>query len=292
MNTFGCGQGSRVKGQGKSITLHPGPFTLHQFCCWFFGLLVFWFFSASAHAEGEITLRIMAINPSKDQTQKAEVKAYLPKELQSEDILDVGDLEVAYDSQQGAYFVYGSYDLKPGETLEREIEIKDIWQIPVEELESLRTEAEKTAKLLEHTDFQERGEFLRAVIEAKVNKIIERQRVTAVNPEKHIFDHRDNLALLDSVKAELLIARSLLTQARPKTAVVMVWKLFIGIVLFLGLLGVSFYIIWHKQLKTITAPTFGTESAPAPGAAGAPSRQATTDKPIGPDDIERIIKGE
>lgn len=254
------------------------------------GILVGLALAAKAHAEGEITLRIMAINPSKDQAQKAEVKAYLPKELQSEDILDVGDLEVAYDSQQGAYFVHGSYDLKPGETLEREIEIRDIWRIASEELESLRTEAVKTAKLLENTDFQERGEFLRTVIEAKVNKIIERQRVPAVNPEKHISDYRDNLALLDSVKAELLIARSLLTQARPKTAVVMVWKLFVGIVLFLGLLGVSFYIIWHKQLKTITAPTFGAESATAPQAAGAQPRQAKTDKPIGPDDIERIIK--
>lgn len=243
-----------------------------------------------AYAEGEITLRIMALNPSKDQRQRAEVKAYLPKELQAEDILDTADLEVAYDSQQGAYFVYGAYELKPGEMVEREIAIKDIWVIPSEELESLRAEATKTAALLEHTDFQERVDFLKEVIEGKLNQIMERQGVPAGNPDKHISDYRGNLELLESVKAELVIARSLLTQAKPKAAVVVIWKLFLAIVIFLGMLGLSFYIIWNRQLKTITAPTFGMDSTEEPEPGGGQQRSVKKEKPIGPDDIERLIK--
>lgn len=269
----------------------PRVFT---FAFLFFSSSVLSFFSPSipgAHAEGEFTLKVMAINPSKDQEQKAEVKAYLPKEIRADDILDKGDLEVSYDNQEGAYFVHGEYDLKPGETLEREIQIRDVWVIPSEELESLRAEVVRTAKLLESTDFQERASFLNTIIQAKLNKILERQRVPAPNPDKHISAYRENLALLESVKSDMLLARSLLTQAKPKVEALSIWRLFIGIVLFLGLLGVSFYIIWHKQLKTITAPTFGTESLQEPEMRGGEQQEAKEDKPIGPDDIEKIIKG-
>lgn len=244
----------------------------------------------AAEADGALTLKVMAINPSKEQAQRAELKAYLPKEIKPEDVLEKGDLELRYDNQQSAYFVYGEYDLRPGETLEREIEIKDVWQIPSDELESLRTEVVKTATLLAHTDFQERAEFLQTVIEAKLNKILERQAAPAPSPDKHISNYRDNLALLESVKADLLIARSLLTQAKPKTSVAIAWKLFVGIVIFLGFLSLSLYIVWHKQLKVITAPTFGLEAPAEPDVRGGEERKAKEDKPIGPDDIEEIIK--
>lgn len=245
--------------------------------------------SALAYAEGELTLKVMAINPSKDQVQQAEVKAYLPKEIRLDDVLEKGDLEVAYDNQQGAYFVHGQYDLKPGETLEREIQIRDVWRIPEDELGSLRSEAAKTAELLGNTDFQERANFLKTVVEAKLNKIIERQGVPSASPDKHISNYRENLALLESVKQDMLLARSLLAQAKPKRSLGAIWKLFVGIVLFLGLLGLGSYVIWHAQLKTTTASTFGTESASEPEVRGGQRREAKEEKPISPDDIEKII---
>ena len=260
---------------------------------WVFSFLVFGsfrFLVPTVHADDALTLRVMAINPSKEESQPTEIRAYLPKEIQPEDILDKGDLEIAYDSQESAYFVHGQYELKPGETLEREIRLKDIWLLSAEELESMRSEATKTAKLLENTDFKERAEFLKTVIETKLNKITERQQSPSANPDRHISAYRDNLALLDSVKSDLVAARSLLTQAKPKAEVVVVWRLFVGVVVVLGLLSLSFYIIWHKQLKTITAPTFGTEPTAEPAARIGERRQAKDVKPIRPDDLEQMIK--
>jgi hypothetical protein len=57
-----------------------------------------------------------------------------------------------------------------------------------------------------------------------------------------------------------------------------------------GGLGLSFYIIWHRQLKTITAPTFGADATEEPELGGGQQPTVKKEKPIGPDDIERLIK--
>ncbi|MBI3083784.1 MAG: hypothetical protein HYY90_05425 [Candidatus Omnitrophica bacterium] len=247
--------------------------------------------SSRMEAEAEITLKLMAVNPSQEQNQQTEVKAYLPKEVKADDILEISDLAVAYDAHAGAYYVYGEYELKPGESLEREVVIRDVWVIPPQELETLRLEAEKTTTLLERTDFKERANFLREVVEAKLTKIAQRQQGPEANPEKHISDYRDNLATLESVKADLMVARSLLAQAKPKTSPLAIWRLFLLVVLFLGLLGGSFYLVWMRQLKTITAPTFGTGPTPATEDPRIQQREAKGEKPLGPEDIEKIIHG-
>ena len=57
-----------------------------------------------------IVLKIIAVNPSKEQSQRVPVKVYLPKETKPEDVIDKSDLDVAYDTQQGSYYVSGEYD--------------------------------------------------------------------------------------------------------------------------------------------------------------------------------------
>ncbi len=68
--------------------------------------LIFFLFSCPL-SMANIILKVVAVNPSKEQNQKADVKAYLPKEIQPEHILDKEDLEISYDTQQGSYYVLG-----------------------------------------------------------------------------------------------------------------------------------------------------------------------------------------
>jgi hypothetical protein len=226
-------------------------------------------------------LKVIAVNPSKDQPQKAQIKAYLPKEVKPEDIIDKGDLETIYDTQQGSYYVYGEYELKPGEVMEKDIEITDIWVISATDLESLRAEAIKISDMLKNTEFADRVSFLKFNIESKLNQIIEAQKNAPPNPERHISEYRDNLRTLDSVKTDLALARSLLSQAKPMPTVV-IWRVIIAIIIFLGLLGASFYFIWQKQLKVLTEDnTFFVPkeaSASGEGEAAGSSAQAPQEK--------------
>ncbi|MBL7130549.1 MAG: hypothetical protein ISS45_03970 [Candidatus Omnitrophica bacterium] len=222
----------------------------------FFCFLLFMFFSSfvfTAYVQaGSIVLKVMAVNPSKEYSQKAFIKAYLPKEAKPEDIIDKEDLEIAYDTQQGSYYVYGEYELEPSEVFEKTIEIRDVWTISAAEIESLRLETDKVNELLKKTEFADRINFIYHSIQTKLDEIEERQKATKPNPQQHISEYRHNLELLESVKSDLAVARNMLTKARP-FAVKMVWKLMIFVLIFLGLLGISFYFLWYKQVKLMGA---------------------------------------
>ncbi|UCD15161.1 MAG: hypothetical protein JSV34_05435 [Candidatus Omnitrophota bacterium] len=247
------------------------------------------FFIFVSFSEASVVLKIMGVNPSKEQTQKVILKAYLPKEIKPEHIIDKGDLDLIYDTKEGAYYIYGEYDIAPGETISREVEMKDIWVIPEDELATLRGEAVKNAELLQDTDFEDRVNFLKQSIELKLDKIEEKQSIPPLNSQKHISDYRDNLELLESVKADLFLARSLLTKAKVLPSVT-VWKIFIAVIGFLTIIAVVLYFVWHKQLRGMGKAHEGAEE----GAEEVMPKEHKTKKEeeIKPEDIEKIIKEE
>ncbi len=214
-------------------------------------LSLFFFLSFGFAEAGNIVIRVVAVNPSKELSQKIQVKAYMPKEIKPENIVEKADLDVSYDTQEGAYYVFNEYELKPMETLERFVEIRDIWIIPEAEIQSLFSEADKIAGLLKDTEFEARAKFLLESIQNKLKAISENQKNLASNPEKHISDYRDNIKILESVKADLTMIKGFLSLAKPLSPVA-IWKVIIIIFFFLGGLGLTFYILWYKQLKVMT----------------------------------------
>ena len=209
----------------------------------------------ATQAEASIVLKVIAVNPSQDQEQKASVKAYLPKETKPDEIIDKGDLEVSYDTQQGSYYVFGEYNLKPGEVKEINIELKDIWSIPDSEIEALRAETNKIEGMVKNTEFADRMNFLKTSIMAKLNQVSEAQKNSPANPERHISEYRENLKIIESVKSDLVLARSLMMQVRALPTAT-IWRLILAIIIFLGVLGAGFYIIWQKQVKIVSDDTF------------------------------------
>lgn len=215
-------------------------------------LVLFLLFAAAPlEARANIILKVVATNPSPDEVQKVPIKAFLSREVKPEDIIEKGDLEVQYDTQVGTYCVYGEYELKPGEVVERDVEIRDVWVISSFELDALRQETRDIVETLKNSEFRQRVGFLQNSINTKLDQIVQSQVNSPANPEQHISAYRENLKLFDSVKADMVLARSLLSQSRPVSKA-MVWRVFLGIIIFLGVLGLSFYLIWFRQVKILT----------------------------------------
>ncbi|MFB3918434.1 MAG: hypothetical protein ACE14U_00010 [Candidatus Velamenicoccus archaeovorus] len=259
----------------------------------FFVLIsIFWLLSAVA--EANIVVRATVANPSPTERRTVPFKSYLPKEIKPENIVEMGDLNIAYDTKESAYYLYKDYDLAPRESVLVEIELEDVWKIPQDELASIRSEADKVVKLLQDTDYADRANYLRESITRKLDEIEHKQEVVNPNPGGYISDYRDNLKLLDQVKADLQAAKTLMTEAK-QIYPILTWKLIIAVVAFLGVLGVVFFIIWSKQIKTISNLTEDykseRENFQPPLAEERPEhRQPEEDKKPEITDIEQRVK--
>ncbi len=199
-----------------------------------------------------ITLRVIAVNPSEEINQSVPIKVYLPLEVKPEDIIYKGDLEIAYDTQQGSYYMFGEYDLKPQEVLEKEVELKDVWMIEDTQIIALRKEAKETFSVFEKTIYADKAATLAKNVEKKLKEIEDMQKVSVVNPAQHISDYRYCLTLLNSAKSDIVVAKTLLAEIEPKGAAKLTWKIIIFIIVFLGILGIGFYVIWQRQAKLET----------------------------------------
>ena len=199
-------------------------------------------------AEAGISMRLMALNPA-DSEQTVTIKAYLPLEVKPEDVIYKDDLEIIYDTQQGSYYVYGEYQLKPKEVLEKEIELRDVWVIDASQISMIRQEAKAILESFKKTNSLERATALYNDIDKKLKDVEQMQAIASASPGYKISNYRNSLTLLNSAKADLLAAKTLLAEVAPKGMAKLTWKIILFIIIFLGILGAGFFFIWQRQAK-------------------------------------------
>lgn len=197
-----------------------------------------------------VTLRVIAVNPSEELTQTVPIKVYLPVEVKPEDVINKNDLEIAYDTQQGSYYVFGEYQIKPKEMLEKEVEIQDIWVIEDVEIAGLRKEARDVFRGFEKTAYAERAAAMHKGVEKKLQEIEGMMKFAAAsNPAQHISDYRYCLSLVAAVRSDLVAAKTLLAEVAPAGAAKLSWKIIVFIIGFLAILSMGFFLIWQYQAR-------------------------------------------
>ena len=221
-------------------------------------LMVIIFCFLAKEARCNIILKTLVANPSKTKTQTATLKAYLPKEATAEDVVDLGDLKINYDIEKELYFVYQEYELEPGASVTREIEIKDVWVISKAELDSLMAQAEKLAERLKDTPYFDMAATLQKDIEDKASDILERQeKAKDSRPQTHIGAYRKNMKIMGKASNNLERLEQLVVDTGTsngsnsskieKIEVKATWQLIVAMIVVLGVLSFVFFIIWSRQ---------------------------------------------
>jgi len=242
----------------------------------------------AGEAQGSIILKATVVNPSKTKTQTAVLRAYLPKETNPDDIVDLGDMKIDYDITSGLYYVYKECELAPGESAMRSVEIKDVWVISAAEINALTGRAKEIVEKLKKTAYFDTAAILQKDIETKTGEIIRKQEKAAeALPQTHIAVYRDNVDTLNSIKTTLARLDDMLLKAkatspeegtRGKVSVQASWWVILAVIITLGFLSFIFFIIWHRQATTGGAAEMKqeeeTEEAPPPEDEG----QGTEDK--------------
>jgi hypothetical protein len=162
---------------------------------------------------GSVIFKNLITNPSSSVTQNVSFSYNLPAEVKESDIIKKSNnLTIKYDTSKSSLLSTGEFSLKPKETLVVEIEVKDIWTIPQEKIDSLRRQANDLFAPLKKTSYFAQGATLNSDILASLDRIIEIQKSSDL-PEEKIKNYRDAQIELDSVTKKMDSLKEIVTSA-------------------------------------------------------------------------------
>lgn len=229
-----------------------------------------------------IYMRLLAVNPSKEEVQVVSIKEYLPQEVTLKDIISTGGLNVEYDTEKGLYYVYKEKIVLPaGKTLTFSVELKDIWYIAEDKLNTLKTQ---TASILDSMANSPQYSTLKAIsdeIDIQIAKIITSQKeAEGVSFKQQIATYRDNINILNSIqeniermrnawvsagKGEGYSERAMLEESKLKSDIpskTATWMVIFIIMTFILILGAAFFFAWVRSTRSIEKTTSeATESS-------------------------------
>jgi hypothetical protein len=218
-------------------------------------------------APGSVKFRIVAVNPSPTKTQKVQVKYDLPGEVKPKDIVDLGGLDLEYDSARSIHYVYKTdLELVPGEVRVFEVDVEDIWLVGQDKIADLKGRVDQILARLEQTPYYSKAKEISDTIYPKLNDILTSQADDAVSRERHIGIYRQNLEVLAQVKEDIArMEKILVTAGGPpspemlaKTKIkadepnkTMTWIIIFVIIIFTGLLAGVLFFSWNRQSRIV-----------------------------------------
>lgn len=225
--------------------------------------------------EAPIVFKLLAVNPSDTESKLVSLRGVLPPEVKAEDVLDADGLEVVYDAQAGAVTVILATTLKPKESLARNVLLRDVWIIPQEQFDRFNKEVEEILAKLAGTALLDRGRLLGDGIRRRLATLAGRQGAPFIDPQAHISQYRDDLKQLQLVETELVSLRQLMVMAALNPdghpvlqvggdagtgagaggadhgglSVLTTWRIVFMILGLLGVVSLSFFFVWQRQLN-------------------------------------------
>jgi len=188
--------------------------------------------------------------------QTVKFKAFLPEEVKPESITNLDGLKIDYDTNAHTYFVYGDIVLGPKETVTRQVEIRDVWAITSEEIQSIKNQVASLVPVLSKTQYEAQVAILKSDIESTLNIITLNQQGSYSSPQDHIVAYRENKERFARVESSLAKIKDLITQSGVSRGVVgqiggiqtfATWGIILALFFGFGLLGAVVFAMWRHQ---------------------------------------------
>jgi diguanylate cyclase (GGDEF)-like protein len=214
---------------------------------------------------GSVVLKVLAINPSKEESQEVPIKTYLPAEAKPENVLNRDELDIRFDPERSLYFVEKKVMLKPGESYTLHVHIDDIWLVPEPQLAKTRERAANALKALEGTASYDVAKLLHDNVAASLDMIAAKQSDESLSPQEHIAAYRAHVKVMDETLKDLATLEGFVVSAAQSSPLASkkggasagfgftsTWKLMLAIVAFLAMLSLASFFVWQRQLKAMT----------------------------------------
>jgi hypothetical protein len=234
-----------------------------------------------------IQLSVVVVNPSKIKEQSVPIKMDLPQEVTPDAILDAAGLDIEFDAEKSAYYVYkDEVKLNAAETKVFNIELKDVWVIPRGRLDSLKSQTNSIIGRLEGSEFYDSAKLLGETIIKTLDTVAVTQNDVSVSRKSHIGIYRNNLQIVEKIKEDIarMEKQLAIAQSLPKPEVLenkklqtespaksTSWMIIFIIMLFIAMLAGVFFFTWQTQANATRNQI-------------ADAREASFPKGKGPDD--------
>lgn len=226
---------------------------------------------------GSVVIKFIIVNPSDSTDQKIPFKAYLPKEVKQEYIMDLGGMALNYDATTEQYYVSADLSLKAGESVTRAVEIKDIWIISEDEVDSLRKQSEDLAAGLVNTStsYNAQAVTLKTDINTRLDKIVRKQKDSNATPQDHILAYRENHEELKAVNENIKGLKDMVLNSGTGSSFLAsiggiqafaTWGVVLALIFGMGTLGFFYYELWKR--KVLVSSAGGKKSATGAAPAG------------------------
>ncbi len=154
----------------------------------------------------KVVLRIRSGNPI-DKPQKVRIKSKLPDRITTNDIIDLGGLDLGYDVKNDAYYVHTEVELGAQQVKIYDVVLDDIWVVSEDRLRSMVSRAGKLLEMLKETDYYGNATLLQSDISKSADAILELQAKNAISegvtPIQHIRTYEINLRDLERVQKDV-----------------------------------------------------------------------------------------
>ncbi|MCM8813558.1 MAG: hypothetical protein NC924_06455, partial [Candidatus Omnitrophica bacterium] len=206
---------------------------------------------STSQSTGSVVVNVAAANPSATRAQTTKVKVYLPQEITPKDIIDLGGLELEFDSAKSLYYAYkNDIELAPKEVRSYKVEMEDIWIIPQTNVEIMKLRTGKLAEALSGTEYAETCGRLAEQIYRFLDEVAKQQADITLSREQHIGAYRANLQKMEAFKQQLTDMEKLIVKKPDDVGALtreMTFKVIMIVVIFIGLLSAIFFLTWSRQ---------------------------------------------
>lgn len=160
--------------------------------------------SSYSYAETEVKFKVLAVNPSVNQSLKTLISQPLPSEIDpAQDIIDNAGLEVLFDPDKKVYMLSGEVELKPRETKTFEVRIRDVWQVTPDQIEETKMNLENQINALKSTKYYDTAKLLYEKAQEGIDRILEEQS-RSVGMKQHVELFRAHVQQLQDIKSNAL----------------------------------------------------------------------------------------
>ena len=154
-------------------------------------------------ANASIKLKIAAVNPSGTNPKTTSVKYDLPKGVEPDNIIDMGDMELGYDFERDTYYVFRKITLAPAEKKVLIIELEDIWIVAEDDIEFYKNHTAGLTDRLVETKHVDIGDELSEAIHKELDKISKDQNAPALSAREKMNMYYEHMGALKEIKTNI-----------------------------------------------------------------------------------------